>query len=312
MPQQTILIAGPTASGKSALALRLAEQVNGVIINADSMQVYRELRLLTARPSPAEEARIPHRLYGVRSMADPCSVGQWLELALTEIEAAWTAGQVPILVGGTGLYFTALTEGLAPVPDVPASIRARYRGRLQTEGSAPLIAELRTRDPEMAARLQAADPQRVVRALEVLEATGQSLAYWQEQTGSGLRLRHPWLGVVLELPRPLLYRRCDQRFLKMLDAGVLDEVAMVDACGFDRDLASMKALGLPELISHLHGELSREEAVQAAQQATRRYAKRQMTWFKNKMITWNRVFEQDSESFFDRIMPIVSWFLLTP
>lgn len=308
MAQGVVLIAGPTASGKSAVAMRLAQALGGVVINADSMQVYREFRVLTARPSAADEARLPHRLYGFLPVSDPCSVGRWQALAEAEIAAAHGAGRLPVVVGGTGLYLTALTEGLAAIPAVPDEVRAGLRLRLRRDGLAALAGELARRDPEMAARLPAGDRQRILRALEVLEATGESLALWQRRRGlPGLSM--PWCGVVLDLPRATLYRRCDARFDAMLAAGALAEVeaTMTE----DPELPAMKALGVPELRRYLRGESDRSAAVAAAQGATRRYAKRQQTWLRRKMISWNWIQEQDSTSFSDRIMPIVRQFLLT-
>jgi tRNA dimethylallyltransferase len=272
------------------------------------MQVYREFRVLTARPSEAEMAGVPHRLYGFLRLDDPCSVGRWLDLALAEIAEAHAAGRLPIVVGGTGMYLSALTGGIADIPDVPAEVRAAVRARLPAEGTAALFAELARRDPKMAARLPAGDPQRVLRALEVLEATGISLADWQDRPAEPA-LTAPWQGHVLDLPRATLYARCDARFDAMLADGALDEVrAVADA---DPDLPAMRALGVPDLLRHLRGEIDLETARQAARQATRRFAKRQMTWFRNKMIAWNIVSTQEPESFFDEIVPKIRPFLLT-
>jgi tRNA dimethylallyltransferase len=305
-----ILIAGPTASGKSAVALDLAERLGGVIVNADSMQVYRELRIVTARPSAADETRAPHRLYGILPADDPCSVGRWLQWAHKEIEAALETGRVPIVVGGTGMYLSALTEGLAEIPEVPAAVRAAVQQRLARTGTAALHAELARRDPQMAERLRPTDPQRVARALEVLEATGRSLRDWQAAPKQG-GLQRPWYGVLLAPPRQLLYGRCDSRLRAMLEQGALDEVAGLLQRNLDPALPAMRALGVPHLIRHLRGECSREEALTAAQTATRRYAKRQMTWFRHKMLSWHSFHAQDLECFVDQIFPFVSEFLLT-
>jgi tRNA dimethylallyltransferase len=279
---RVVVIAGPTASGKSALALALAEALDGVVINADSMQVYRELSILTARPSAADCARVPHRLYGVLPAAERCSAGRWCELARGEIAAAAAAGRVPILVGGTGLYLRGLMQGLAPVPEVPAAVRAATTSRLERLGPAAFHEALARRDPVMAARLRPSDPQRLIRAWEVLEATGRSLASWQrEATAPPDDLS--FVPFVLRRPRPELYEACNRRFLHMLEAGALDEVRAMDALGLDPDLPAMKALGVPELRRHLRGELTLAEATAAAQQATRRYAKRQTTWFRHQM-----------------------------
>lgn len=311
MTKGAILIAGPTASGKSAVALRLAETINGTVINADSMQVYRELRILTARPTPADEARAPHRLYGVLPAAEACSVGRWLDLARGEIAAARASDRVPIVVGGTGLYLAALTEGLAPVPAIPSEIRATAR-HLQAELGGPAFhAELAARDPVMARRLRPSDPQRLIRAFEVIEATGVSLAEWQRRPPAPPVLETPWHGVVLEPPRSLVYDRCNRRLEAMLDAGALDEVRALAALALDPALPAMKAVGVAPLLCHIRGETSRTAALAAAQTATRRYAKRQYTWFKHKMLSWNRYSTKDSESFFEKIFPIISQFLLT-
>ncbi|MBT7758812.1 MAG: tRNA (adenosine(37)-N6)-dimethylallyltransferase MiaA, partial [Rhodospirillaceae bacterium] len=225
----TILIAGPTASGKSSLAIALAQSLNGIIINADSMQVYRELRLLTARPSAAEEAAVPHRLYGITSAGAPFSVGHWLELVQTEIANARQAGRTAIIVGGSGLYFQALTKGMADIPDIPEAARQMARSKLDELGPAGLHAALAVLDPAMAARLQPTDSQRLVRAYEVIQGTGVSLASWQQRPATTPILPPPWHGFVLNWPRQQLYRRCDERLAAMLDQGALEEVSALAA-----------------------------------------------------------------------------------
>ena len=311
MRKAAILIAGPTASGKSALALRLAEAVGGAVINADSMQVYRELRILTARPTPADEARVPHRLYGVLPVSEACSVGRWLTLARDAIAAARASGRVPIVVGGTGLYLRTLTEGLAPVPDIPAEIRSAAR-RLHADLGGPAFhARLALRDPVMAARLRPSDPQRLIRAYEVIEATDESLADWQCRPSALPVLDQPWHGVLLDPPRSLIYDRCNRRLEAMLAEGALDEVRALADLALDPALPAMKAVGVAPLLSHIRGEIPRSAALAAAQTATRRYAKRQYTWFRHKMLSWQRYSAKDSESFFEKIFPIISQFLLT-
>ena len=311
MTKGAILIAGPTASGKSALALRLAEAVGGAVINADSMQVYRELRILTARPTPADEARAPHMLYGVLPAAEACSVGRWLELARDALAATRASGQVPIIVGGTGLYLRALTEGLAPVPHIAADIRAAAR-RLHDELGGPAFhARLADRDPVMAARLRPSDPQRLIRAYEVIEATGVSLADWQGRPPAPPVLNRPWQGVLLEPPRSLIYDRCNRRLAAMLAEGALDEVRALAGLALDPALPAMRAVGVAPLLGHIRGEIPLAAALAAAQTATRRYAKRQYTWFRHKMLSWQRYSAKDSESFFEKIFPIISQFLLT-
>ncbi len=301
-----ILIAGPTASGKSRLAIDLAQALNGVIINADSMQVYAELRVLTARPDAEEEAAAPHRLYGITSAAAPFSVGRWLELALAEAAAARAAGQVPIIVGGTGLYFQALVQGMAEIPEISDRARAEARGKLEELGAAGLHAALGERDPVMAERLKATDSQRLVRAYEVILDTGVSLADWQQRPSSTPTLPPPWQGFVLNWPRAELYRRCDERLAAMLEQGALEEVARLAEMTLDPSLPAMKALGVPDLIRLTKGKISRDQALAAAQQATRRYAKRQMTWFRNKMCAWKGLDAQDSERLSEIIIPFIT------
>jgi len=280
-----IVIGGPTASGKSTLALHLAERLGGEIINADSMQVYRDLRLLTARPSDDDLRRVPHRLYGVLDATDPCSAGRWQASALQEIAAVQAAGKRAIVVGGTGLYLRALIEGIAPVPDVPAEIRARARARLNELGLAGFGAEFAARDPVMAARLKPGDTQRLTRAWEVLEATGRSLAAWQDDPVVVPALTFTMAAVMP--PREQLYAACDSRLDAMVAAGVLDEVAAlatrVSAKRLAADLPLLKAVGFAELAAHVAGEMNLPDALAAAQQATRRYAKRQVAWFRHQL-----------------------------
>lgn len=278
-----VVIAGPTASRKSALALAVAAAFDGVVINGDSMQVYETLRILTSRPDAADEARSPHRLYGVIPAAEACSAARWRALAMAEIEAAHAAGRLPIVTGGTGLYIRALIEGLAPIPDIPDDIRARARALHGALGGPGFHHHLVGIDPEMAARLEPGDSQRMIRAAEVIEATGRSLAEWQRLPPSGGGLDLPVLTLVLTPPREALYAACDGRFLDMIEAGALDEVRALDALGLDPALPVMKALGVPELRRHLAGEQSLDDAVAAAQQATRNYAKRQITWFRHQI-----------------------------
>jgi tRNA dimethylallyltransferase len=325
-----VVITGPTAGGKSGLALALAEAFDGVVINADSMQVYRELRILTARPGADALARAPHRLYGVLPGREPCSAGRWREMALDEIAAARTEGRLPLVVGGTGLYLRALAEGLAPVPNLPEAAREAARARHADLGGAAFHAELAARDPVMAARLEPGDSQRLIRAWEVLEATGRSLADWQapggDQAGTGpdgapdsaasaapapTRL----LRLVCLPPRPALYAACDARLRAMVENGALEEVRALRALGLDPRLPVMKALGVRELGRHLDGTLSLDGAIAQTQQATRNYAKRQMTWLRTqtapdgpRAVTLN---EQYSESLDLKIFTIIRRFLLT-
>ena len=299
-----VLIAGPTAGGKSTLALALAERVGGVIVNADSMQVYRELRTLTARPSAADEVKVPHRLYGTVSARETYSVGRWTLDARAAIAEASAAGRVPIVVGGTGLYLAALTEGLADVPPIPAAIRGAVRARLAAEGAPALHAELLKRDPVIAARLRPSDPQRIARALEVLEATGRSLATFQTATAApGLDIA---ARVVVAPPRTGLYAAIDARFNAMLAEGALEEVSAIAALDLPADAPARRALGVEPLLAHLDGRMSLEEAMAAAKLASRHYAKRQLTWVRNKMIAWNWLEEKFSERNLDTIFSLIA------
>ena len=309
--ERTVLIAGPTASGKSRLALDLATSLNGVIINADSMQVYQELRVLTARPNLEQEAIACHRLYGIIPARTQFSVRRWLDLAITEIEIARSAGKVPIVVGGTGLYLQALTEGIAVIPDIPEDIRRRTRDLMADVGVAGVYDALKVRDPVMANRLKSTDSQRLVRALEVIEGTGISLAEWQARKVTTSILPGNWQGFILNWPRSELYNRCDRRLEQMLEHGALDEVNTLMDLNLDPSLPVMKALGVPVLIKLIRGEVDRASALASAQQATRRYAKRQTTWFENKMCSWNRLNAQDSESLLGTIISFMSKNMLT-
>lgn len=312
MSPPVILIAGATACGKSAVALRLAERLGGIVVNADSMQLYRELRVLTARPPPEDELRVPHRLYGILSVSERGSVGRWLTLAKSEIEAAAAAGKPVVVVGGTGLYFAALTEGLAAIPEIPEAVRAEAQAQMAELGPARFRERLASLDPEMAARLRPSDRQRLLRAYEVQRATGRSLALWQAGKAVEPVLASPWLGVVLELPRPALYARIDRRFEAMLAAGALDEVRDVMRLGLDPALPALRALGIPHLMRHLAGEIDLEDAATAAKTASRRYAKRQLTWQRNKMRAWTHLLAQDSECFYPRIISLMADWGLTP
>ncbi len=281
-----ILIAGPTASGKSALALALAERLGGVVVNADSMQVYGDLRIITARPSPAEEARVPHSLYGHVDAAENYSVGRWLVDAQAALMAAAREARLPIVVGGTGLYFKALTGGLTAIPAIPADIRAAVRRRIAAEGAAALHGELSRRDPASAERIRPADGVRIARALEVIEATGRSLADWHRDGTQPAVDPDAAVKVFLEVARDELHRRIDRRFDAMLAAGALDEVRSLDARGLDPLLPAMKAHGVPWLCRHLKGEMSLAEAAEEAKKDTRHYAKRQATWFRHQLRDW--------------------------
>lgn len=280
---KAVLIAGPTASGKSALALALAEAARGTVINTDSMQVYRDLRILTARPTPAEEARVPHRLYGHVDAAINYSAGAWVNDAAAALAEARTADRLPIFIGGTGLYFKALTRGLSNVPAVPENIREAIRGRLESEGPEALHVELARRDPAAAECLKPRDRVRIARALEVIEATGRPLADWHSEGLPPLLSPDGVVALFLAPDRKELYERIDRRFVAMVEGGALDEVAPLAARKLDPLLPAMKAHGVPALTRHLSGELSRDEAIAIGQIDTRHYAKRQFTWFRHQL-----------------------------
>ncbi|MCP3372971.1 tRNA (adenosine(37)-N6)-dimethylallyltransferase MiaA [Bradyrhizobium cajani] len=280
---KAVLIAGPTASGKSALALELALRVGGVVINADSMQLYRDLRIITARPTHGEEARAPHRLYGHVDAAVNFSAGAWVSDAAKALEEAQAQGRLPIFIGGTGLYFKALTAGLSVVPPIPAELREDVRARLERNGVEALHAELATRDPRAAERLNLRDRTRIARALEVVEATGRSLLDWHNEGQPPLLPKDSFRAVFLAPERDELYARIDARFDAMLGAGALKEVERLAARGLDPLLPAMKAHGVPALIRHLRGELSLDEAARIGRADTRHYAKRQFTWFRHQL-----------------------------
>jgi tRNA dimethylallyltransferase len=288
-PLKAILIAGPTASGKSGAAIQIAERFGGTIVNADSMQVYRELRVLTARPGESEEARAPHRLYGTVGVAEAYSVGRWLNDAANAIEEANSAGSLPIIVGGTGLYFKALTEGLASVPDIPPEIRARWREEAERLGRGGLLKELVARDPAIAPRLLGGDTQRLIRALEVIDATGISLAEWQGTNAAPILDPSQTLRIVVAPEREPLYAAIDARFDTMMEQGVLEEVQRLLALRLEPGLPAMRAHGVRELAAYLVGASSREDAVAKAKTESRRYAKRQMTWARRFMADWDWV-----------------------
>lgn len=284
MSADAVLIAGPTASGKSAAAMALAARVGGALVNADSMQIYREVSVLTARPSAADEARVPHRLYGHVSVQDPYSVGRYQSDAATALAELRAGGYLPIFVGGTGLYFEALTEGLANIPPVPQQIREAVRLRRERLGPEAFFATLAASDPESGLRLRPSDTQRTLRAMEVLEATGRPLSYWQTHKGEpvlkGLKLAR----FVLSPPRPALHAAINTRFKDMVAQGALAEAQAL--AGLDPALPAAKILGLRPLQALAAGEMSKEQALATAQTATRQYAKRQITWFRSRMAGW--------------------------
>jgi tRNA dimethylallyltransferase len=279
------LIAGPTASGKSALALALAERAHGVVINTDSAQIYRDLPILSAAPTEEERARGEHRLYGIRDGADPCSAAEWAGLAKAEIADVHASGRLPILVGGTGLYLRTLLEGIAPVPPIDPEVRKRVRAA-SVEAN---LAELRNADPEAARRLSPNDRTRIARALEVVLSTGRTLADWQARREGGIGGDISLKPVILLPPRPWLYERCDRRFAAMVEEGAIAEVEALLARELDPSLPVMRAIGVREIAAFLAGEIDRDEMIACGSQATRNYAKRQYTWFAHQPpMDWRR------------------------
>lgn len=274
------LIAGPTASGKSDLAVELALALGrpAVVINADSAQVYRELRVLSARPTDDEMRGVPHRLFGEWDGAEPCSAADWAARAKREIEDAHLAEQLPILVGGTGLYLRTLLEGIAPIPEIDPVVRAAVR-EMPVEAA---YAALQAEDPERAAALKPGDAQRIARALEVVRSTGRPLAEWQRERSGGIGQAVDLRPLVLLPPREWLYARCDLRFERMMECGAVEEVEALLARDLPPSLPVMRAIGVPEIAGYLRGEWSLEEATTKGQQATRNYAKRQYTWFRRQ------------------------------
>ncbi|MBL8588730.1 MAG: tRNA (adenosine(37)-N6)-dimethylallyltransferase MiaA [Methylobacteriaceae bacterium] len=275
-----LLIAGPTASGKTALAIDVARRLGGVVVNGDSMQVYRDLSILTARPTPEEQAGVEHLMFGTVDAAENFSVGRWLA-GVAAILAEET--RPLIFCGGTGLYFSALTQGVSDIPAVPEAVRAQIRAELAGLAPHQMWARLKAADPATAARLRPSDPQRVTRALEVFAATGRSLAGFQDARQAPLLAPGTWRGVFLAVEREALYRRIDARFSAMIDAGALEEVRALAARGLDPALPAMRAHGVPGLIAHLAGETTLDEAIARGQADTRRYVKRQFTWARHQL-----------------------------
>ncbi len=304
------MIAGPTASGKSALALGIAEAFNGTLINADSQQRYRDLPILTARPTPADVARAPHRLFGAMEPLEIGAAGEWALKAADEVRATAAQGRLPIVVGGTGLYLRALIDGLANIPDVPAEVRASARARLEMIGNLAFHAELATRDPIIASRLAPGDAQRVLRAWEVVEATGTPLSEWQ-QSATTPPVAANYLKILLIPSRAELNDACDARFDAMIAQGAVQEVAALLKSGVPRIAPVMRALGALELAGFSSGETDRETAIAAAKLATRRYVKSQITWFKHQFRADFSLETKFSESFNDKIFPEIRRFLLT-
>lgn len=299
-----VIIAGPTASGKSGCALAAAEEFGGVVINADAMQLYKEFSILTDRPDAADLARAPHRLYGVLAASDPCSAGRWRELALSEMAAE--AGRLPILVGGTGLYLKALISGLSPVPPIPAAVRAEARALYDRLGKDGFRAEVLRRDSERAEPPH--DKQRLLRVYEVLTATGRPLREWQAMAAGGADAPFRYACILFDPPREDLYAAIECRFERMVEAGAVEEVRRVLELRLDPSLPAMKALGLKELAAHVRGEIGLPEAVAKAKQASRNYAKRQVTWFRHQFPAGLRLNAQFSESLSSGIFSFIRGF----
>lgn len=282
------LLAGPTASGKSRLALEIAERTGAVIVNADSQQLYADLRVLSARPSADEEARADHRLYGVADAADAWSAGRWSRAAAPLLAELADEGRPALLVGGTGLYFTALTKGLADIPEVPEAVRMAAGAALEADREPAFRRRLAQADPAAEARIEAGDRQRLTRAWAVWAHTGRALTDWTADT-TPLLAPGSWTGQVIEPDRAALYARCDERVARMVEQGALEEVRALTARGLSPDLPALKAVGVREFAAHLAGATTLDQAVEATRQATRNYAKRQLTWFRNQTPGWTRV-----------------------
>jgi tRNA dimethylallyltransferase len=300
---KAVLIAGPTASGKSALALELAQKTGGVIVNADSMQVYRDLRVITARPTSEEEAQVPHRLYGHVDAAVNFSAGHWVADAAAALAEVRAQNRLPIFVGGSGLYFKALTRGLSAVPPIAPAIREGVRARLERGGVEALHAELAQRDPASAARLKPGDRTRIARALEVVEATGRSLTDWHREGLPPLLPTGEFNALFLAPDRDRLYASIDARFDAMLKAGAMDEVAALAARHLDPLLPAMKAHGVPALIQHLGGEISLAEAAVLGRANSRQYAKRQFTWFRHQLPEFQWVKPEEARGWLESVIP---------
>ncbi len=287
--KKIIILGGPTASGKSSLALKWASEVNGEIVNADSMQIYRELDILTACPSGDEMDKIPHHLYRHLKGDDPCSAERWRDMARAVIDDIWQRGKTPVIVGGTGLYLKTLVYGLSKVPEIDEQVRKIVRQEVVDDGPQRAHKKLSEIDPDMAARLAPGDSQRIARALEVVQSTGKSLRYWQDQkpVGGLVNENLEMDKYILLRERAELYQRCDQRFKEMIEQGdAIDEVKALLSLHYDRNLPVRKSLGVPQIIDYVEGNQSLEETISLSQTATRQFAKRQMTWFRNQFSDW--------------------------
>ncbi len=310
--QPVVIIAGPTASGKTELALNAAKLVNGEVVNADSMQVYAELCILTARPTSAETEGVPHHLFGCLAASERCSAGRWLGMAQGVLADIHARGRVPVIAGGTGLYLKALTEGLAEVPEIPREIVAGIEAHYDAIGGAAFRTELAAVDAEAAERLPDTDRQRLVRAAAVFAETGRTLTSWQSEQPRGPGYAADYATVLLMPPRDEMYAAIDARFDRMMEAGALDEARAFRDLGLAPDLPAMRAVGVAELLRHLDGDLDLETAVGKAKTASRQLAKRQMTWFRRQIRTDLIVDEKFSERDNERIFSFIRKFLLTP
>ena len=306
-----IVVAGPTASGKSDAALHIAEEFGGAVINADSMQVYRDLRILTARPGFPATARVPHLLYGVLPATEACSVGRWLDMAVRAVAEVRAMGRLPVVVGGTGLYLKALSEGLSPIPEIPQAIRIEVRALYDELGAEEFRARLAGLDGEAAARLVPGDPQRLIRAYEVAKATGRTLTDWRRDSGTEAPVPGPIVSLVLMPPRALLYAAINARFDKMVEVGALNEVRRLVDAGINPELPAMKAVGVRELATFLGGETTLDAAKEAAKKASRNYAKRQFTWLRHQVAGPLVMSAQYSESEKDEIFSFIRHRVLT-
>ena len=306
-----IVIGGPTASGKSATALALARHFDGEVVNADSMQIYEDLPVITARPCPDELALAPHHLYGVLGMQDRCSAGQWRGLAMEAIRDIQGRNRLPIVVGGTGLYLRALMTGLHEMPDVPEDVRARLNLRLETEGAPALHVELSSVDPETARGLNPSDGQRIVRALEIFIHTGRGLRSWQTGRTQDAPADMRFFAVSLLPPREDLYHAANDRFDRMLETGAIEEVAALLARSPDDGFPLLKAVGVPPIRAYLEEEIDRERMKELGKRDTRRYAKRQLTWFRHQFIPQMTIQTKDSENYQDKTFSEIRNFLLT-
>ncbi|MHC8510106.1 MAG: tRNA (adenosine(37)-N6)-dimethylallyltransferase MiaA [Rhodospirillales bacterium] len=309
--RRAVIVTGPTAGGKSALAVDLAETLGGAVINADSMQVYAELRVLTARPSPAEEARAPHRLYGVLAASERCSAGRWARLARAEAEDIWASGLAPVFCGGTGFYLEALMQGLSPAPETPPEVREAVSARQKELGPEAFHAELAAADPETAARLNPGDRQRTARAMEIYQATGKPLSAWLGAHPPEGALAAEFFVIALIPPRETLYAAIDARFDAMLAAGAEAEVRALAALALSPALPAMKAHGVPEIAAWLAGNMTLEAASAQAKQNVRNYAKRQMTWLRHRLPGAHVISAPYSAEVSREILPRVRRFLLT-